>query len=106
MNVSSSGRHATKESPEVGAKGGSSSGPICKPTLPRRGSDPALPVSVNKASTPTKISHSGDSGGPNPVSVECKSPNVKLRSDHSPGSTTARSGGIISNTIFVNHSSA
>ena len=101
MNVSSSGRHATKESPEVGAKGGSSSGPISKPALPRRGSDPALPVSVNKASTPTKISHSGDSGGPNPVSDECKSPSVKLRSDHSPGSTSARSGGISSNTTAV-----
>ena len=64
INVSSSGRHATKESPEVGAKGAASSGPTGKPGLPRRGSDPALPVSLNKAAPPNKIAHSGNGCAP------------------------------------------
>ena len=95
--MSSSGRNATKESPEVGAKGASSSGPICKPSLPRRGSDPALPVSLNKTAPPNKIAHSGNGGGGNGNPDESKSPSVKLRNDQSAGIITASSGGISSN---------
>ena len=52
---------------------------------------------MNKTAPPTKISHSGNGGGGNPVMEESKSPSVKLRADQSPGSNTAGPGGLSSN---------